>query len=340
MNNLDISHSKSTYWHRGGPWEIIWLDWDDGYPEPDHWLRSEYPDGCWIYSAKIGAVLEKYSPLDDEPYLYLHFARLGESVWKIFNGQYTSSFQRDSYIPDELKSKTVEFLQRFGTLYFDYNKYFLGPPLEWRRDLVGLGSEEDFREEFLDQLLNDAQRVALAVRYLQVATYQKDESALTDWAKAVKALLKVAEDERRMANPLWLFERFRERDKTDLSTHRGVVDYVEYLVNTWTKRGISELRLIPERVQFDDMPYSDWKTTLAFHRLQEVIWYQVHRAIIQKATIRVCKNERCPLDGGLFEPDRIDQRYCTKKCRDAHNAWQYRQRKLRGRNKKSEDVLP
>ena len=253
--------------------------------------------------------LVEYDPLEEEPTLYLAFARLGEAVWQSREGQLISRYPfPGERIPDDLIRGAIEFVKKYGSPMF--LPLESGPPSD-----AGFIDFEDFSDMSLDTLLHQAQLVSLAVRYHRINT---GEEAPTGFLEFIKAAIGELED--------WSGAEARELvGDRNVDTHEEAMRVAEDYIKVTQERpeALGGLRLDAGfDLSADD--HTSWKTVLTYQRLSNVIWYQLHRAMVLGATLRTCRNDTCPRSGSPFEPDRVDQKYCGKHCRDAHSAREWR----------------
>ena len=331
MRSVDVNlPRKPLKWPRGGRWDIVWVPADEQIVSDVE--REEY-DGAWMYvdsgrpdmpgqqlfahASSSGTAV--YDPMVEEPLLYAKFAQLGKSVWRAYEGVYLSERSLGEDVPRGLRQKAKDFIERNG------------PPVVLQQAWY---EEGEFWSASLHTMLREAQLVAVAVSYLRVARYEEEPIALTRYVDSIVNRLQLEGSRWLPFDPEYLHEHrgdllriSREgwQDlllRNDLRTRSGVLALTEWFISSWQldELRLGGVKLEPELLSVDDEAVSEWKSVLRYNNLYGLLWYQVHRALVERSVLRTCKNERCARKGLPFKPSRPDQRFCGKHCRDAYGA--------------------
>jgi hypothetical protein len=271
-----------------------------------------------MYLPRLYTSFTEYDPVEKEPLLFVAFADLGRAVWEAYDGECLDPGWLRPDIPKHLRQKAKAFIERFGSPLFSPKDVYFTSPLNSNDefDIRGLTFFS------LQTLMREAQLMTIAVSYSRFITFQEDLSVLARYITSYIHLMDEGEEWRRR----------RLIGNIDLSTDEGVVEATELMIERFQRedRRFGGLKFDVERRTEKGKP-TQWSTVFYFDSLLNVMWMQLHRAIEQRSELRTCRNARCPKPLLLFQPDRSDQRFCEKRCRDAHSAREYRRRHPSGR---------
>ena len=374
MERLSAAREKAV-WFRGGDWEQRWIiPKEDFGDEPLPGLEDYYflEQVNIVFLPKIGSYCEEYDPINDEPDLFLHFAKLGDSIHKQLCGYWLTydlsthfwQFRENSY----LEEIATPFLERFG-----HPTIPVGHVLsEAREDNIRgpLTSEISILKEFAFtgqkfyeatafNMFEQAQYVNMAVQYIRVMANDSDiyylrklvDSRLARLFRPVQNVHRRVEmdpdggiprvvggqSESEVAREIERLYGVRSQSDPTLAMAESIIA-AEVNSHGGIGGGVVSLELV-------HTPHvgsaQDWQFELRYDTLLNVIWYQVAKALIEGSAYRTCQNERCQRPSRLFRPSRLNQAYCGKACRDAQGAREYRSRKSqRDSSKGLREILP
>lgn len=313
---IELSKKNRT-WHRGGSWEIVWRG-------P---LREEDPGGefrgfkmeAWTYECTDNTTVTRYDPLKEEPTAYLAFSTLGKAVWDSFGMKVPTrdalSWKRIE-ISEELKDKAINFIEEYG------------PPV------AGSYPTISFPNRTLIGMLKEAQLIEFALTYHQVI----QQGWTPRLGQYTQSLIQRAKQDLSPGSPDGKYIDDMLNRNINFDGQVEVIPAAKWIIEAIQRRQIAlgGLTLVAEPHNHDDWS-EDWKFTLEYGHLINLLWYQVIQAIVRGSFIRTCQNERCSNKGRLFETDRPNQLYCSTNCRNSHNVQMSRNRSKR---KSLGDVLP
>lgn len=366
---------EKAIWFRGGDWEQRWIIpneefGDDPLPGLEDYYFLEH--GNIVFLPKKGSYFEEYDPINDETDLFLHFAKLGESIYEQFRGYWLTYDLSQHFLQFKENSILAEiatpFLERFGHPTIPVGHALSEAPEDNIRG--PLTSETTILKEFAFtgqkfyeatafNMFEQAQYVNMAVQYIRVMANDSNINYLRKLvdsrlarlprpAQHVKRRVEIDPDggiprivggqsESEVAREVERLYGVREHSDPALVMAEAII---AAQVNSHGGIGGGDVSL--ELVHTPRIGSTqDWQFLLRYDTLLNVIWYQVAKALIEGSAFRTCQNERCQRPSRLFRPSRLNQTYCGKTCRDAQGAREYRSRKSQSAASKNlKDLLP
>lgn len=297
---------KTVY--RGGEWECKWEESTGEDSKPSQGALVLTPKGEF---ARVSDGYKGYEPLSDEPTLYLKFAAFGEAVWKEFDGKFLQQHAYDSEISRRLQDMACKFASDYGPVLSLDRRL----PLEHRA---------------LYTMLRQAQALKLAVVYWEAATGSVDYRELRPYVDEVLDSYRAIKF---LVTGIPTSTGYYDKPEYDTTTYEGLMTAAERLLDgfTYGDLGLGGLTLETELVESPHLA-NVWRFTFSHKALINLIWYQMARAIVNNFYVRICKNERCPRDGRLFETAKPNQYYCDADCRNRNNVRKSFNRKNKLRN--------
>lgn len=345
-----------SVWARGGNWKIEWREVAEAESEINVDLEGEWicvttdgphggvrVDDVDLDTFELKSKGIRYSPVLEEPDMYLTFASLGRSAWKCLDDQYLGGYVKfekpgPDYLTEDVKQKVLSFHERYG------------PPYMWWHRGV--------HQTILTDMLHEAQLIDVVVQYQRVVAREADISRLRKMMTAiVESERKSIRAQNRMRDrtvsklksmdmPTEMLkkvrsEKYRSRyGSLNLSEDADLLRSVEIMIREVQGRewalGALEIH-VENTASLDSDEDVGWRFTFAHQHLTNIIWYQAFQALIRRSLIRTCRNDQCPKPDGLFPADRPNQFYCSVTCRNYHNTVTHRNKISR---KSIDDLLP
>ena len=281
-----LPYQAEGLWLRGGVWEMTERETEQG------WLEHPVILADWTS-------LRPYDPITEGPRAYLDFPNLRSDLWQ------TDRPGWDDAVVLEAGGTPISdrVPQQWQQLLGFVEKY--GLPLYWADGLT------------LEAAMKEARLLAIALR-----CFQAIDPDGADYRPALRGyFLRLQEDGLGLAGlrsyaPVG-FPGYAGRNLlqlADFSHDEGLIKAARaWLQDTINHSPNALMGIHPQ--QLYHRARQEWQSKYTFESLANVMWYQLHRAIVDHAQIRHCLGCETP-----FSIERANQTYCEPACRSSANS--------------------